>query len=408
MTKNAVFTKKGKYFIRKVFRIFSKIIGIFIGYLWFGEKRIVHNRIIFETFQGTYTCNCKYIAEEIIRREQDCELIFIVNEEVYKHRKLYGIPEKIRLVKKESFENYIMLASSKVWIDNALNCMWKGMPKKRGQIYINTWHGSLGIKKISGDEKWRRIAEYGNKTIDYFVTNSDFEEKAFQETFWPDVKHLEYGHPRNDIFFDVQKIQECRVKVHKYFSIDFDKKIVLYAPTFRDNKVDVSFLKLNYKSLREVLKMRFGGEWIVLIKLHFHNANREIGQKFWRSITDSYQNEKSVICVEKYMDMQELMAAADVGITDYSSWIFDYLLLKRPAYIYAEDIAEYKNSRGFYYPITETPFPISESNDVLFKKIKEFDEDVFVRKANRFLKDKGCYEMGNASSRLVDFIHENI
>lgn len=393
-----------KRLIGKVPQIFMKTAGILAGYFRIGRKGIVHNRILFETFQGAYTCNCKYIAEEIIRSGADCELIFIVNKDVYRHREAYGIPKAVRLVKRDSFENYTVLASSKIWIDNALNCIWKGMPKKKEQIYINTWHGSLGIKRLDGDKKWKRAAGFGNKIIDYFVTNSEFEKRVFRESFWPDVKQLEFGHPRNDIFFDPEKIRQCREKVCKHYKIDRSEKIVLYAPTFRDNKADVSALKLNYEALRKALRLKFGGEWTVLTKRHFHNANR-------KAETGSGAETRAdgvAINADGYMDMQELLAAADVGITDYSSWIFDYLLLKRPAFIYAEDITDYSDSRGFYYPLSETPFPVADSNDALFENIRRFDEAVFDRACDRFLKEKGCYEMGNAGKRLAGFIEEYI
>lgn len=404
MIKNIAPAGKSKRLIRKAFQIFIKTAGILAGYFWIGQKGIMHNRILFETFQGTYTCSCKYIAEEIIRSGADCELIFIVNKDVYKNREACGIPKVVRLVQRDSFENYVILASSKIWVDNALNCIWKGMPKKKEQIYINTWHGSLGIKRLDGDKKWKRAAALGNKRIDYFVTNSAFEESVFRESFWPDVKRLKFGHPRNDIFFDPEKIKKCREKVCKYYRIDSTEKIVLYAPTFRDNKTDVSALQLNYEAVREALRSKFGGEWTVLMKRHFHNA----GRKQETGSGTGARADGTVVNADGYMDMQELLAAADAGITDYSSWIFDYLLLKRPAFIYAEDITDYSDSRGFYYPLSETPFPVADSNDALLKNIRQFDKAVFVRACDRFLKEKGCYEMGNAGERLAEFMEEYI
>jgi CDP-glycerol glycerophosphotransferase len=106
--------------------------------------------------------------------------------------------------------------------------------------------------------------------------------------------------------------------------------------------------------------------------------------------------------------MQELMAAVDVGITDYSSWIFDYLFTGRPAFIYAADIENYVNSRGFYYSLTETPFMIADSNTALCNNIANFEQADFDKKVQKFLEGKGCYEKGTATESTVEFIRQQI
>ena len=104
--------------------------------------------------------------------------------------------------------------------------------------------------------------------------------------------------------------------------------------------------------------------------------------------------------------MQELIAAADVGITDYSSWIFDFMLKGAPAFIYARDIKQYINSRGFYYPLSETPFSIAENDEALSRNIMDFDEAEYAKAVEKFLDGKQCYEDGHAAERIVDFICE--
>ncbi|MCM1251500.1 MAG: CDP-glycerol glycerophosphotransferase family protein [Clostridium sp.] len=136
------------------------------------------------------------------------------------------------------------------------------------------------------------------------------------------------------------------------------------------------------------------------MRFHFHNKNN-------RNAKNLFVNKDSVIDVSEYADMQELMAASDIGITDYSSWIFDFMLTRRPAFIYAEDINKYIHSRGFYYSIQETPFLIADSNEALNHNIINFDEKTYLRKVDLFLKERGCYETGNASERLTEFIIEN-
>ena len=107
-----------------------------------------------------------------------------------------------------------------------------------------------------------------------------------------------------------------------------------------------------------------------------------------------------------YVDMQELLVAADVGITDYSSWIYDYLLGGRPGFLYAPDKSAYGQMHGFYYPLESTPFPVAETNEALCAAIESFDAERFGHDTAAFLAEKGCMEDGMASARATDLIEQ--
>lgn len=363
------------------------------------DMKIVPNRIVFGTFQNCYTCNCKYIADEILRRGLDYELIFLVNGDVFYHKEKYNIPDGVKLVLRGSLASYFALGTAKFWVDNALNCIWKEIPKKPEQIYIDTWHGSLGIKRLGGEKRWIKLAEHSADFIDYFLTDSVFEEEVFHTSFWPHVEQLKFGHPRNDILFSKEKMSELRDKVYKFYKIEPHVKTVLYAPTFRDNKSDVSAIKIDCIKLKETLEKKFGGEWKVIVKAHMHNRHNA-------ALRHMFANRDSIIDASDYIDMQELIAAADVGITDYSSWIFDFVLKGAPAFIYARDIKQYINSRGFFYPLDQTPFSIAETDEELSGNIMNFDSEAYAKAVKAFLDDKQCYENGHAAERTVDFICE--
>ena len=224
------------------------------------DAKIIPNRIVFGTFQNCYTCNCKYVADEILRRGLDYELIFLVNADVFYHKEKYNIPEGVKLVWRGSLASYFALGTAKFWIDNALNCIWKEMPKKPEQVYIDLWHGSLGIKRLGGDPRWVKLAQHSAELIDYFVTDSVFEEGVFHTSFWPDVPQLKFGHPRNDILFDKERMKQLREKVHAFYHIEPHVRTVLYAPTFRDNKSDVSAIRIDCMKiyLHEQYNLRYG------------------------------------------------------------------------------------------------------------------------------------------------------
>ncbi|MCM1251499.1 MAG: CDP-glycerol glycerophosphotransferase family protein [Clostridium sp.] len=254
--------KIGSHFrtsLRTMIQSMDEFMGTVLRFILFSGVEINRKRIVFATFQNTYTCNCKYIAQELLKRKLDYEIIFIVDKICFDNKDLSAVPEGVKLVKRDSFESFFALATAHFWVDNALNCIWKAMPKKRGQIYLNTWHGSLGIKKLDGDAKWKKIAGKGNKLIDFFITNSEFEEDVFKNSFFPDVNCLRYGHPRNDMFFDAERMLEMKWKVYAHYGIDENAKTVLYAPTFRDDKNDINAIKINCKTLLNSLKSVSGG-----------------------------------------------------------------------------------------------------------------------------------------------------
>ena len=115
-----------------------------------------------------------------------------------------------------------------------------------------------------------------------------------------------------------------------------------------------------------------------------------------------------VVDASRYGDMQELLVAAEAGITDYSSWIFDYILCGAPGFIYAPDLARYDQARGFCYPISDTPFAIAETEDALCANIRSFDAAKYETDRMAFLKARGCMEDGHASERSADFIAERV
>lgn len=177
---------------------------------------------------------------------------------------------------------------------------------------------------------------------DFWISNSDFETNVYKTAFWnvKDETVLLYGHPRNDIFFDTKKMQMARQKVAVAYGAE-GKKILLYAPTFReDYRTDC--YGLDFFHLAKHIKRRFGGEWVFLVRLH--PRIRDMADEILPSAA-------GIVNATRYADMQELLAAADCLITDYSSCAFDFMLTRRPVFLFATDIHEYDTERGFYYPL---------------------------------------------------------
>lgn len=360
--------------------------------------RINPNTIMFLTFQGDFTCNPKGIAEEIIRQNLPVKLFWVVNQSNAQER----YPRELTLIQKGSYEFYRAAASAKILIDNTHNLLRLGVHKKRGQILMQTWHGSLGIKRLDGQVvmglRWKKTARKSRRITDFCISNSTFETEVFHSSYWKDVPILLCGHARNDLFFgSAAALQTIRGKVFQKLGLPEGTKVLLYAPTHRDGK-ESNLFQPDYIKIRDSLRKRFGGDWVVLVRLH--SRLRKLAANEYAKTPDFVKD------VTDYEDIQELMVATDAALTDYSSWIFDYLLLKRPGFIIANDLDNFGDNRSFYYPIESTPFPIARTNEQLCQAILDFDEDEYQEKTDAFLAERGCMEDGMAAKRIVDKMKE--
>jgi CDP-glycerol glycerophosphotransferase len=355
-------------------------------------------KVMFFTFQGDYTCNPKYISEEIFRRNLPWQQVWVTlkNPEMVKE----FFPDNVKIVQFNTEEYYDELSKSQIWIDNAFNFVKGFLPKKEGQTYVETMHGSLGLKKIGpdvvDDAKRNERGFLCGSLTDLCLSNSSFETMVYETSFWKKENIIEVGHARNDIFFiDDKKVSEIKRRVCEYFSLDMNVHMALYAPTFRNDKEAVEFEKIDFEKLHDALTKRFGGTWYILNRAHHSSLKKSKISKL-----------KFVKNANEYPDIQELMIAIDMGITDYSSWICDYVLTYKPGLLYTPDLDSYDYNRGFYYPIQETPFPIGKTNDELVEKILNFDEEAFRKDTDRFLEARGCIDDGHASERIVELLAE--
>lgn len=311
-------------------------------------------------------------------------------------------PEQVRLVNQYTYDFYKELASSRIWIANSVEFLKNPIYKKKSQILIETWHGSLGIKRFdktaNSGTRWVEAAELNGKIANYCISNSVFEDKVYRDSFWPKTEILRFGHPRNDILAvqNASKRKQLRNDLLEQFGVEQDSKVVLYAPTFRDSHT-FSCYNIEFSRLTKVLKEKFGGSWIILLR--YHPTVRKKTKNVFAS---------DIIDVTSHPDMQELIAIADIAITDYSSWIYDFVLLRKPGFIYATDIDHYNNERGFYYSLESTPFPVATTNEELMTNIIQFDQIIYENRVEEFLREKGCCEDGNASKRVVEKIQELI
>lgn len=363
---------------------------------------IERDKVVFDNYMGKgYGGNCKYVAQELLRIGAKRKLVWIVCSPKEQEGQF---PPGIRLVEYGSPQALFEYATARYWVCNyhLVHYLNRGLLKKPGQIYIQMWHGSFGIKKIENDcgnltqdQAWLALAKKNSRYTDVWVSNSDFETAVYRRAFW-DVGDVRlFGHPRNDIFFG-DGMETARARVTAYLGKS-RQNLLLYVPTFRDDAM-IWEQRLDVTLLKQSLEQRFGGSWLILTRLHPR----------MKAYTQMLPKEPFCVNVTDYPDIQELLAAADAVVTDYSSAVFDYLLTGRPAFLYAPDYQAYETVRGLYYPLTETPFPVASDNGQLAKHIASFDELVYKGKVRKFLEEKGSVEDGGASARVAGLIADQI
>ncbi|MHB1456439.1 MAG: CDP-glycerol glycerophosphotransferase family protein [Armatimonadota bacterium] len=355
---------------------------------------IKNNKIVVCSNCGQGYCdNGKYIVEEIIQQGLQYDIVWMVLDEVVKNGATF--PQQIRTVPYGTLKDLYEMATARIWIDNCRKAVYPA--KKKGQYYIQTWHGAMGLKKTEKDAEDKLSQVYlergknDSKMADLFLSNSTWRSDIFKKSFWYDGEILESGSPRNDVIL-TQTIQ-IQNKVREHFKLNIDKRIVLYAPTFRDNS-DIDIYNLNYDLCRNTLKAKFGNDWVILIRLHPN----------MRHMAEHMRYDDASYDATSYTDMQELLCAADVLITDYSSSMFDFALKRSPCFLFIPDLDQYLAERGLRFELDEIPFRVARNNEELIHIINSFEKDSYTQKVNNFYEKYGVKEDGKASSRVVERI----
>ena len=361
--------------------------------IFYSISPIKKNKIIFNNFCGKgYGCNPKFIAEELLRRSDEYDLVWMVNDpdEVF--------PKGIRTVPVNSRRAYYELATSKIIVCNVKHALV--FKKKKKQFYIQTWHGSFGLKYIEKDAQDKLSKSYLSKTIadskniNLLLSSSKWQTQEYRRAFWYDGDILEKGFPRNDILFNISKSRIKELK--KELGIPLDKKVLLYGPTFRKD-FSIDAYDLDLQKIKEALEAKTKEEWVVIVRLHPHvksYSNLFVGMDF--------------INVTTYPDGQEILAISDVLITDYSSNMIDFILMNRPVFLYASDIEEYKKERGLKPVFFNLPFTLCQNYQELVSAIRDFDMVLYQQKILDFKNQYHSFDDGCASKHVVDIIMEKL
>ena len=354
------------------------------------------NQVNFIAFSGRqYSDSPRRISEELLKTHPEIQQIWAFNEP----EKFRFLEEKgIKVVKYKSLEYLYYVMTSRVYVDNAE--FWSILKFRPEQMVLETWHGGGAYKRVGGhridvnEREQQHAVEKMNKITLFLSSSRAFTNYVIRDAYQYRGEVLECGLPRNDDLLNPDPA--TAEKARKTLGISADKKVLLYAPTFR-NSHTLDLYDVDFARLKASLEARFGGEWVIVLRMHYYLADKAmaVGAPWLINATD-------------YPDMQELLLASDVLLTDYSSCMWDFSLMMKPCFLYARDIAAYQGERDFYTPIESWPFPLAADNVGLEKVIAEFDEAKYRADAARHHAELGSTESGTAAKqcaeRIVDYL----
>ena len=358
----------------------------------------VRDQIMFISWKGKQCGdNPLGIAEELRRRGDDREQLWAVTDWSV------PVPEGGTGVLRGTQEYYEALARSAYLIAN--DDMQLPFRKRDGQVYLQTWHGTM-LKRIgfdianpqfiSGtayfDHLARDVAQW-----DLLLSPNPFSTSIMRRAFRYEGEICEYGYPRND--------QMCRpdtpelaARVRERLGLDPAKRVVLYAPTWRDNQVYANGRRYRFDMRLDLERawQALGSDHVVLVRGHHHMADD----------VPAGMRPGFALNVTAYPDITELYTVADVLVTDYSSAMFDYAVTGKPMLFFTYDLAEYRdNLRGFYFDFeAEAPGPLLATSDEVIEAIRDIDS-VAARYGEAYQRFAATFcplDDGKAAARVCD------
>ncbi|RXK18803.1 CDP-glycerol glycerophosphotransferase family protein [Macrococcus sp. DPC7161] len=365
--------------------------------LLFLKLPIKQNTFIFESFNGkSYSDSPKYLYEYLEAHYPEYRYIWVLNDPSSNQ-----ISGKVTKVKRLSIAYYYYYATSQFWISNTR--LPYHILKRSEQIYVQTWHGTP-LKRLALDMEDVHLANTTEQAYklkfmqeverwDYLVSPNTYSTKIFESCFSiPSNQIITTGYPRNDYLVNNKSNKHLISQIKKELGIACHQKVILYAPTWRDDTFDENGiyqfnLNIDFKKLFSALD----DDIIVLLRLHYL-----IGDNLKDPIHPKVKN------VSTYPDIASLYLISDMLITDYSSVFFDFSILKRPQLFYSYDLQQYeKNLRGFYLNYNEAlPGPIVDNQEDLAKWINLLLKQPKIMNQSWY-EQLNTFEDGNAAKKVI-------
>ena len=363
--------------------------------------KVQPEQFVFESFQGKSASDSPYaLYLELTKLLPNANFVWVFSDNNHEDfQKLQNISNTRCVVRatKSYFQAY---ASSQYWI---INCRlpYRLIPSS-SQTVVQCWHGTP-LKKLGLDIKVENHPTsslkamhfaylWESKRCDYFLSPSPYASNCFKSSFGvSDTQILELGYPRNDDFSRYKKDLIYQNNIKKKLGIQQNKKVILYAPTFRDDDFSAGKHRAINQLDNTQFKEKFGDDVQFLFRGHYFSEVKEHQGSFFLNVSS-------------YPRINDLLLIADAIITDYSSLFFDYLVLGRPIFFYMYDKDKYLNDiRGTYLDVDKSmPGPIAQTQPELLNLLLNTETKNFDLK--HFNEVYNPYEDGQSSLRVIQEI----
>ncbi|MEV5897066.1 CDP-glycerol glycerophosphotransferase family protein [Nonomuraea fuscirosea] len=335
-----------------------------------------------------YADSVRAIYEERLRRGDDREHLWVVKDGAFVP------PGGATVIRAGSREHHEALARSRHIITNSFLPVW--FRAREDQVVVQTWHGTPA-KLIGGDQShmkrdprppiWhRQVAEV--RGWDLLLSQSPWATPVLRKAFGYKGEILESGLPRNDVLNSPDR-DALTAAVRERLGLAEGKRVVLYAPTWRDYDRKNAMVKLDLAKAREAL----GADHEILVRAHPMQAAPAVPD-IARDVTT-------------YPDIADLLLVADVLVTDYSSVMFDFAATGKPIVLYGYDLAKYSSKRGLYIDLPEqAPGPLLSTSADVVDALRSIDE-VAAAHADRYDAFRATFvprDDGKATARVVDHL----
>ena len=376
---------------------------IYVGYYYVGSffLRLLRlfivpqdNLILFVSYGGRkYDDSPRCIYEAMLRDKRFDRFEFVW---AFSEPEKYVLPRG-RIIKIDTLNYFVVALKARCWVTNS--AIERGLSfKGKHTFYFNTWHG-VPIKRMGKDMPKRNTSfnSLSKSKVDVLLAQGEYDVSVLSRSLDISLDKFQIiGLPRNDELsnYDITHLR-C---IKEILGIPCDKKVILYAPTFREYDKKNSLCQLNIPIDFAKWRDRLGDKYVVLFRAHYEVV----------TLLDLQSVCGFVWNVSEYSYLNDLMLVSDILISDYSSIFFDYSIMGKPMICFAYDYARYSVERGLYFDIRkELSDVVIENEDQLLEAILHLDYPGSEQRAIAF-RNKYVTEYGHATEKCLDFLSENI
>src|SRR5699024_1322694 len=370
----------------------------------FSKMPMLKKTIVYESFLGrNYSDSPKAIFEYLMHNERysDWNHIWILNDKTIIEDDNLFKEKNVKVINRFSWSYFFYVTVAKYFILNMRQPKW--LEKKEEQIILSTWHGTP-LKRLvfdmnnvtSANKNYKRDFYYQSRNWDYLIAANEYSEHIFERAFmYPKSNILTYGYPRNDILSTYNNQYKNILK--EKLNIPLDKKVILYAPTWRDDEYHAAGqYKFKLQLDLERMQNNLGDDYVIVLRMHYF-----ISDKIDLSCFKGFAFDFS-----KYNDIYDFYIIYDFSITDYSSLFFDYANLNKPILFYTYYLNRYKDELKVFYIdiVNDLPGPLLYNTDKVIENIENIENvrKYYESKYKEFYQNFCNLDDGNATKRVVE------